>query len=373
MNASSRSGPPRRRTPPAPRAPVPTPVVTEDGTLELSQDAVEALTDADLEAALAEAAATLRPRIRRPVLPPPPPSAAKGDAPDDRTLALGVADLVRQLQQDERERRGGSGSAADGSGRLSQEIEVLFTPTAAAGVAPPWDEDPSLAFPEPPPGPAPLRADEEAALARVAELEKRVRALAEEGETARRDLLRARQESREARDRAETSQAQLDVFQGRVAKLGEEFERLRRRSERDREEAVRFGTERLLKDLLTVIDNLERAIAHAEDGSTGAVAVVDGVRMTLGQWTAVLRKHGVVRLEVGRGATFDPAFHEAMDQSADPGVPAGAVAAVLQTGFLLHDRLLRPALVTVGAGGPPQEAAPEAGEGGAGEDGADRA
>lgn len=373
MNASSRSGPPRRRSPPTPRAPGAAPGVTEDGTLELSQDAVEALTDADIEAALAEAAATLRPRIRRPVLPPPPRSVLKEDAPDERTLALGVADLVRQLQQDEKERRGGSGAASGGAGGPSQEIEVLFTPAAAAGVAPPWDEDPSLAFPEPPPAPAPRRPEEEAAVARVAELEKRVRALHEDGETARRDLVRARQESREARDRAETSQAQLDVFQGRVAKLGEEFERLRRRSERDREEAVRFGTERLLKDLLTVIDNLERAIAHAEDGSTGAAVVVDGVRMTLGQWTAVMRKHGVVRLDVGRGAAFDPAFHEAMDQTADPGVPPGAVAAVLQTGFLLHDRLLRPALVTVGAGGPPREEPPAAEAGEAGESGSDRA
>jgi len=317
------------------------------GALDLSDEDVESLTDADLEAALAAATDSVA-RIRRPNLPAPAPEARR----EDTQLHLDVAALARELEKEElRKKKPPRGHYDLDEGPASGELDAVFDGAERRPARSLFDDDdPSLAFPVPPPA-RPSAAEAELAEAehRIFDLEQRLHALADDAEVTRRDLLRSRQETREARDRADTLQAQIDVYQGRLLKQSDEFERVRRRGEKERDEASRFGIEKLLKDLLVVVDNLERAISHADEQGGGTAALVDGVRMTLGQWLAVLKKHGVQRIETESGMVFDPAVHEAMDQVRGSDVLPGCVVQVFQTGFMIHDRLLRPAMVSVSA------------------------
>lgn len=122
-----------------------------------------------------------------------------------------------------------------------------------------------------------------------------------------------------------------------------ELENFKKRMQREKADAVRFANEPLIRDLLPVVDNLERALAHG--GGDGQV-VVDGVRLVLKSLLDVLKKHGVERVEaVGR--QFDPSHHEAMAQVESPEHEPNQVVEQHHTGYLLHGRLLRPALVTV--------------------------
>lgn len=124
-----------------------------------------------------------------------------------------------------------------------------------------------------------------------------------------------------------------------------EMDNLRKRNQREKEDIAKFGNENILREILPVIDNLERAVEHAEtqDGGEG---LLEGVQMTLSQFTGVLQKFGVESLE-SLGEVFDPAHHQAMGQLPTDEVPANHVAQEMQKGYLLNNRLLRPALVMV--------------------------
>ena len=137
-----------------------------------------------------------------------------------------------------------------------------------------------------------------------------------------------------------------------------EVENTRRRAERSVADAREYGISDFAAELLSVADNLQRAVASAEDRTdqTPADAVLlDGVRATLRQLLATLGRFGVRRIEA-LGASFDPHLHEAMAEVDDDFSPPGSVVRVLEDGYMIHDRLLRPARVIVAK--PRVEAAP---------------
>ena len=126
-----------------------------------------------------------------------------------------------------------------------------------------------------------------------------------------------------------------------------ELENYKRRAIREKQDALRFGTEPLLKDLIPIIDNLHRAMAHARSGREDD-PIVTGVELVLRGLDEVLERHGV-SVVAARGTCFDPTRHEAIGH-VESAAPANTVVDEHQRGYVLHDRLLRPALVTVGKG-----------------------
>lgn len=124
-----------------------------------------------------------------------------------------------------------------------------------------------------------------------------------------------------------------------------EAENFKKRMQRDKAEALRFATEPLVRDLLPVVDNLERALAHCGESDD---AVREGLDLVLKSLLEVLARHNVKRLE-SEGKGFDPAYHEAMAQIDSAEHAPNVVVQEHQVGYLLNDRLIRPALVTVNA------------------------
>lgn len=137
-----------------------------------------------------------------------------------------------------------------------------------------------------------------------------------------------------------------------------EMENLRKRTQREKEELAKFANENILREILPVIDNLERAVEHAEQSEMGetGVGLLEGVQMTLTQFSQVLDRFGVVPVDA-LGEPFDPAFHQAMGQLETDEVPVNCVAQQMQKGYQLHDRLLRPAMVMVAKA--PENSQPE--------------
>ena len=124
-----------------------------------------------------------------------------------------------------------------------------------------------------------------------------------------------------------------------------DLENYRRRVQKEKEDLQKYGNEKLLEELLPVLDNMERALTHADGESLGAV--IEGIRMTQGVLLSVLRKFGVTPVEASRGSQFDPAFHQAMTQVECADLEPNTVADEFQRGYLLNERLLRPAMVSV--------------------------
>jgi len=129
-----------------------------------------------------------------------------------------------------------------------------------------------------------------------------------------------------------------------------EFENFRKRMARDHADAVKRAGERIIMNLLPVVDNLERAIDHVTAGGDQG-DLLSGVEMVLGQLLDVLAKEGVVQVDPF-GQPFDALKHQAVGQKEDPEVPEGTVVEVYQKGYEMHGRTIRSAMVVVSTGGP---------------------
>jgi molecular chaperone GrpE len=142
--------------------------------------------------------------------------------------------------------------------------------------------------------------------------------------------------------------AERDDLRDRMLRALADAENSRKRAERDRREAEQYGGSRLARDLLPVYDNLRRALdAAGEEQRAAANGVIEGVELTLRELLSVFSKHGMTPVAPEVGEAFDPQLHQAMFEAPVPGTRAGDIIQVMAEGFMLHDRLLRPAQVGV--------------------------
>jgi molecular chaperone GrpE len=154
------------------------------------------------------------------------------------------------------------------------------------------------------------------------------------------------------------SQKKIEDLHDRWVRAAADLENYKKRAVKERDEVQRFGVERLVKDLLPVLDNLDRALAAATPGDT----LVEGVKLVRASFEQVLARHGVKGFSA-LGQPFDPARHEALMQVPSGEAAPGTVVLEHARGFTLHDRLVRPAMVGVAVALPPH--APDSPGGGA--------
>lgn len=142
--------------------------------------------------------------------------------------------------------------------------------------------------------------------------------------------------------------AERDELKDRFMRALADAENARKRADKDRREAENYGGARLARDLLPVYDNMQRALATAnEEQKQISGALLEGVELTLRELTSVFKKHGIQPITPEVGERFNPQQHEAMFEAPVPGTKAGEIIQVSAVGFMLHDRLLRPAQVGV--------------------------
>ena len=141
------------------------------------------------------------------------------------------------------------------------------------------------------------------------------------------------------------AQEELQIYQDKYVRLAAEFENYKRRAQRDQSDAIRYANESLLKNLLSTIDNLERAIQCGKDaGASGSL--LEGVELTHKQFLETVEKLGVRQVS-STGNLFDPNMHQAVAQVESETTEPNTVVEEFQKGYFLHDRILRPAMVTV--------------------------
>ncbi len=147
-------------------------------------------------------------------------------------------------------------------------------------------------------------------------------------------------------------QAELEQARDRLLRSQAELENFRRRAQREMHDERRYANQRLIVDLLPVLDNMERAIDAAEQNPESA-SLLQGFKMLHQLLLTTLENHNCRRVPAD-GVNFDPTLHEAVMQKPSD-QPAGQVLQVLQRGYQLHDRVIRPAQVMVSSGAPPSE------------------
>lgn len=171
-------------------------------------------------------------------------------------------------------------------------------------------------------------------------------------------------------DQTELLLAENEALRAEIARLKDqamralaEAENTRRRVERDKEDAIKYAVTKFARDLLEVSDNLNRALGSVTDEQLGendaAKGLLNGVAGTEKQLLATFEKHGLVRIDPME-QPFDPNYHQAMFEAENTGKIPGTVIQVVATGYLLNGRLLRPAMVGVAKGEPPQRVDTEA-------------
>ncbi len=142
--------------------------------------------------------------------------------------------------------------------------------------------------------------------------------------------------------------AERDELKNRFMRALADAENARKRSEKDRREAENYGGSKLARDMLPVYDNLKRALETATDDQREVSgALLEGVELTMRELLNVFKKHGIDVIAPEVGDRFDPQHHQAMFEAPLPGTNAGDIIQVAAEGFMLHDRLLRPAQVGV--------------------------
>jgi len=143
---------------------------------------------------------------------------------------------------------------------------------------------------------------------------------------------------------------EVKAVQDRYLRLAAEFENYKKRAQKDQAEYAKYANERLLRELLPVLDNLQRALQHAQQ-SGGTNGLIEGVELTCKQYLEVLSRFGV-RPIPSVGQPFDPAVHQAVATVDPQGRAPNTIVEEYEKGYYLHDRVLRPAIVTVAASGP---------------------
>jgi molecular chaperone GrpE len=149
------------------------------------------------------------------------------------------------------------------------------------------------------------------------------------------------------RERAAAVEQERDEFRSLLQRTRADFENYQKRAQRDWAQERRFGHAALASDILPILDNFERAVAAAQQaGETGPL--MHGVALVQAQVLDALRRHGITRIEA-QGNPFDPHLHQAVMQQPSSEQPPNTVLQVLEQGFMIHDRVLRPARVVVSA------------------------
>ncbi|MFC6636156.1 MAG: nucleotide exchange factor GrpE [Sulfitobacter sp.] len=142
--------------------------------------------------------------------------------------------------------------------------------------------------------------------------------------------------------------AERDELKNKFMRALADAENSRKRSEKDRREAENYGGSKLARDMLPVYDNMKRALeAATEEQKEISAALLEGVELTMRELLNVFKKHGIEVIAPEVGDRFDPQQHQAMFEAPVPGTKAGDIIQVAAEGFMLHDRLLRPAQVGV--------------------------
>ena len=146
---------------------------------------------------------------------------------------------------------------------------------------------------------------------------------------------------------------ELEDLRDKYLRLSADFDNYRKRLAREKREILDFGNAERLKELLFVLDNIERAIDLSEESvgeKTDFVAFLDGIKLVRTQLVASLGTFGVTGIDASRGADFDPSYHEAVCRERSEDCDSGTIISEMQKGYLLNGRLLRPSMVSVSEG-----------------------
>ena len=154
--------------------------------------------------------------------------------------------------------------------------------------------------------------------------------------------------------------AEMADLKDQLLRAVAEGENIRRRAAKEKEDASKFAIASLARDLLAVPDTLDRAIASIPDevrAQEGVTSLIEGMELTQRQLLGIFERHGIKPIHP-MGEKFDPNFHQAMFEAPDTGQPDGTIVQILQMGYVIGDRLLRPAMVGVAKGGGQNAATP---------------
>jgi molecular chaperone GrpE len=160
------------------------------------------------------------------------------------------------------------------------------------------------------------------------------------------DAATAPQTAGDARD------AEIADLKDKLLRALAETENVRRRGVKDREDMAKFAMTGFARDMVKVAEDLRRALDSAESGGADASALIEGVRLTERELLATLERHGIKRIEAKPGDKLNPELHEAMFEVPTAAQEAGTIVQVMEAGYMIHDRLLRPARVGVAKAAP---------------------
>lgn len=166
------------------------------------------------------------------------------------------------------------------------------------------------------------------------------------GEKADRGQVEGENPLEELESRLEAKEEEAKETYDRLLRVSADFENYKKRSAREMEEFRKYANQSLLKEMLSVVDNLELAINSSNDKKKADKHLIEGLNLTLNEILRVFEKFNVKPIEA-QGKVFDPAFHEAVMREETDDFPENTVVSEFQKGYLIHDRLLRPAMVVV--------------------------
>ena len=147
--------------------------------------------------------------------------------------------------------------------------------------------------------------------------------------------------------------AELEALREKYLRLSADFDNYKKRLAREKQEILDFGNTQRLKELLFVLDNIERAIELSEESlgeKTDFVAFLDGIKLVHSQFLTSLGNFGVTAIDSSEGTSFDPSYHEAVYKEHSEAYESGLIISEVQKGYLLNGRLLRPSMVSVSQG-----------------------